>query len=163
MKKVIIILVIVFVILAGIGGATFYYINMMNPTSTTSQEVTVNIPTGSTASSIGTILAQNDLIRSEFIFKIYTRLNNVTNLKAGEYELNKNMGVTQIVEALEKGPDASKKTINVTFLEGKNMRWIAKKIAETTNNTEEKVFEKLDTGSLSLEDMIRKGLANLAK
>lgn len=27
----------------------------------------------------------------------------------------------------------------------------------------EKVFEKLDTGSLSLEDMIRKGLANLAK
>lgn len=143
MKKVIIILIVVFVILAGIGGATFYYISMMNPTSETSQEVTVNIPTGSTASSIGTILAQNDLIKSEFVFKIYTKLNNVTNLKAGEYELNKNMGVTQIVEALEKGPDASKKTINVTFLEGKNMRWIAKKIAETTNNTEEKVFEKL--------------------
>lgn len=143
MKKVIIIFVIILAILASIGGITFYYISMMNPTSETSQEVEVTIPAGSTASTIGTILAQNDLIKSEFIFKVYTKLNNVTNLKAGDYELDKNMGVTQIVEALEKGPDASKKTINVTFLEGKNMRWIAKKIAESTNNTEEKVFEKL--------------------
>ena len=144
MKKVIILsIIVILLVLASIGGATFYYINMMNPTSETSQNVNITIPSGSTASSIGTILEQNDLIKSEFIFKLYTKLNNVTDMKAGDYELNKNMGVVKIVELLKKGPDASKKTIDITFLEGKNMRWVAKKIAESTNNTEQDVLEKV--------------------
>ena len=34
-------------------------------------------------------------------------------------------------------------TITVTFVEGKNMRWIATKIANSTNNTEQDVFDLL--------------------
>ena len=34
--------------------------------------------------------------------------------------------------------------INITFLEGKNIRWIAKKIASETNNSEEDVYKVLE-------------------
>ena len=142
-KSTIIILIIILFIIFGIAGATIYYINMMGPVSSTSETVNVEIEKGATATKIGNILHQNDLIKNEFIFKVYIKLNQVNDMQAGEYELNKNMGISQIVDILEKGPDSSKSTIDITFLEGKNIRWIAKTIAENTNNTEDDVYAKL--------------------
>ena len=145
MKKAIkfIIIGIIALIIIAIVTITALYINMMNPVSKNDEKVSVTIPKGATATSIGKILKDNDLIKSAEVFKLYTKLNNVNSMQAGEYDLNKNMSVSEIVEALEKGPDTSKKTIDITFLEGKNMRWIAKTIASKTNNTEQDVFNKL--------------------
>lgn len=145
MKKAIkfIIIGIIALIIIAIVTITALYINMMNPVSKNDEKVSVTIPKGATATSIGKILKDNDLIKSAEVFKIYTKLNNVNSMQAGEYDLNKNMSVSEIVEALEKGPDTSKKTIDITFLEGKNMRWIAKTIASKTSNSEQDVFNKL--------------------
>lgn len=145
MKKAIkfIIIGIIALIIIAIVTITALYINMMNPVSKNDEKVSVTIPKGATATSIGKILKDNNLIKSAEVFKLYTKLNNVNSMQAGEYDLNKNMSVSEIVEALEKGPDTSKKTIDITFLEGKNMRWIAKTIASKTNNTEQDVFNKL--------------------
>lgn len=156
-KKVIIITIVTVVVLiiAAIIGFTMYYINMMNPVSEQSETVTVNIENGSTPDQIGKMLKQSNLIKDDFVFKIYVRLNNVSDMKAGEYELNKNMGVSQIIETLQEGPDTKKKTVNITFLEGKNMRWIAKTIAEKTNNTEDDVYQIL-TDSTYLQSIIDK-------
>lgn len=145
MKKAIkfIIIGIIALIIIAIVTITALYINMMNPVSKNNEKVSVTIPKGATATSIGKILKDNNLIKSAEVFKLYTKLNNVNSMQAGEYDLNKNMSVSEIVEALEKGPDTSKKTIDITFLEGKNMRWIAKTIASKTNNTEQDVFNKL--------------------
>lgn len=145
MKKAIkfIIIGIIALIIIAIVTITALYINMMNPVSENNEKVSVTIPKGATATSIGKILKDNNLIKSAEVFKLYTKLNNVNSMQAGEYDLNKNMSVSQIVEALEKGPDTSKKTIDITFLEGKNMRWIAKTIASKTNNSEQDVFNKL--------------------
>lgn len=145
MKKAIkfIIIGIIALIIIAIVTITALYINMMNPVSKNDEKVSVTIPKGATATSIGKILKDNNLIKSAEVFKLYTKLNNVNSMQAGEYDLNKNMSVSEIVEALEKGTDTSKKTIDITFLEGKNMRWIAKIIASKTNNTEQDVFNKL--------------------
>ena len=64
-------------------------------------------------------------------------------MKAGTYKLNKTMSVSEIIAALKEGSDYNPDAINITFLEGKNMRWIAKTIAENTDNTEDDVYATL--------------------
>ena len=56
------------------------------------------------------------------------------------------MNVEQIVEILKTGK-VMKEQINITFVEGKNIRWIATKIANATNNTEQDVFSLLEDES----------------
>lgn len=141
--KITIIVAIILIIL-GIVGATAFYINMMNPVDKNGEEVSINIKEGTTASEIGDLLKNSNLIKNEFIFKLYLKSNNINNLQAGDYILNKNMSVTQIVQILEEGPDKTQKTIDITFLEGKNFRWVAQTIAEKTNNTEQDVYNLLE-------------------
>lgn len=154
-KSTIIILVLVFLIIIAIASGTIFYINAMGSVSDTSNEISVTIPSGSTAAKIGDILAQKKLIRNETAFKIYVKLNDITEMKAGEYKLNQNMAVSEIVDTLVKGPDEKYNTINITFLEGKNMRWIAKTIESNTSNTKEDVYNAMKDKSY-LDSLIQK-------
>ena len=105
--------------------------------------VQVSIDIGSGSSLIANVLKENNVIRSELAFKLYVKLNRVEGLQAGNYELNQNMDVEEIIEILKTGK-VMKEQINITFVEGKNMRWIAKKISSSTNNTEQDVFKLLE-------------------
>ena len=89
MKYKIIIGLLLIILLASLGVG-FYYNHQLSPISRDSEKVVVEIKEGSIA-SIGETLEAAGLIRSNFIFKIYVKLNNVKSLKATTYELNKNM------------------------------------------------------------------------
>ena len=146
MKKglIIAIIVIILVIVIGAFGAiTFYNSSLKAIRADDSNEVIVEIKNGSTATDIAKVLKEKNLIKNEFTFKIYTKLNKISGMQAGTYKLNQNMDVEQIVKSLQKGTDYYPDEINITFLEGKNMRWIAKTIAENTVNSEDDVFNKL--------------------
>ena len=67
------------------------------------------------------------------------KLNGIKGLQAGKYELSQSMDAKDILNKISTG-DIYNETVKITFNEGKNMRWIAKTIAEKTNNTEEDVF-----------------------
>ncbi len=143
-KKMIITLAIIFIIVAIlIFGGIIYYQKSLEAVSSNSQNISVKIEKGMVASQIATTLKEKGLINSDFAFKIYVKINKISGMQAGTYTLNKNMSVQEIVKQLQSGTENKEETINITFLEGKNMRWIAKKIAENTNNTENAVFEKL--------------------
>ncbi len=146
MKKGILIavIVVVLVIILGVAGLFLFYNSSLKAVSENSNEVIVEIAKGSTATDIAKVLEENKLIKSGLVFRIYTKLNNVSGMQAGTYKLNQNMDVEKIIENLQKGTDYFPDEINITFLEGKNMRWIAKQIAENTNNTEDDVFNKLE-------------------
>ena len=144
-KKIIIVVVVIILIgLVGIFGAMMFYNSSLKPVlEGDSNEVVVEIAKGSTASDIAKVLEENNLIKSALVFKVYTKLNNVTGMQAGTYKLNQNMSITEIIENLQKGTDYFPDEFNITFVEGKNMRWIAKEIADKTNNTENDVYNKL--------------------
>ena len=137
------IIVAIAVALIGIISAIVWYTVALLPVNNNGQEVEVDIAEGSWAGSIGKTLKENDLIKSEFAFEIYVSLNNVNDMKAGYYKLNKNMTMRDIVDTLEQGPDKTQNSLNITFLEGKNMKWIAKKIDEQTTNSEQDVYATL--------------------
>ena len=69
-----------------VGVCTYYNINMSAVSDDeTLKEVTIE---SGTIESIGMTLKENNLIKNVTIFKVYTRLTNKTNLKAGVYNLS---------------------------------------------------------------------------
>lgn len=104
--------------------------------------IRVKIEEGMGIAKIAELLDENEVIRSATAMKIYLKLNDITNLQAGKYDLNNAENMPQILEHIAKGEIASDE-VKITFIEGKNMRWIAQKIAENTVNTENQVMELL--------------------
>ena len=99
-----------------------------------SEPVVVEIKEGSIY-SIGNILYENNLIHNVLIYKIYVKLNNISDLKASTYEFNRNMKLTEIVDLMRKGNSYNPDQITITFKEGLNVRKIARVVSENTNNS----------------------------
>ncbi len=139
-SKIIIFLILLIVIMA--VALVLWYNNALKGTEGSSEEVTFEIKLGTTTDEIASILKEKGLIKDGFAFKLYVKLNNVSNFKAGKYTIKKDMGVPEIAEALQKGI-LFKDGYNITFVEGKTMEYIAKTIAENTNHTESEVYSLL--------------------
>ena len=99
------------------------------------------ISDGDTYYSISQRLKAENLIKSEFFYKIYIKLNKPESLKSGKYELSQNMNVKEIIEIISKG--GLKEGEMITFKEGLNMRQIAEIISKNTNNTIDDVYNVL--------------------
>lgn len=141
MKKIIISLIILIVI--AVSGGFFWYISGTSPVNTKSAEnIKVEIEEGMGVQSIANLLEKNNVIKNATVMKIYAKLNNLHNLKAGTYELSNGEDLKTIIKHIENG-DVIDDSVKITFIEGKNIRWIAKTIADKTNNTEDDVFELL--------------------
>lgn len=132
---------IVLIFSVGIFGFSIYHYAF---SGTSNEEIleTVVIEPGS-ISSIATSLKKNDFIRSELAFKLYVKLTNKSNLKAGTYSLSKDMGLIEVINILEKGNAFNDKEIQILFKEGLNMRKVTKVIVDNTNNTEDMVYNLL--------------------
>ena len=123
-------------------GCTLYNINI-GPVSRDKELKEVVIKEGETFLTIAPTLKENNLIKSEFFYKLYVKLFKPDTFEAGVYQLSENMGVKKIVEEISNGSNYNQDIIKITFVEGTNMRYIASVIAENTNNTEEDCFDLL--------------------
>ena len=113
------------------------------PVSKQIEEKEVQIPLGSGSSQIAKILKENNLIKSELVFKIYVKINKITNFQAGTYYLKESMDLKEITEMLQTGIMHDPNQITITYLEGKPMWYLVSTIADKTNNTEEDVYAVL--------------------
>ncbi len=141
-KKTKILIIGLIILLILIITPVIWYNSSLGAVSKESSKVEIEIPIGSGPNKIGTILKENKLIKSELAFKIYVKLNNISGLQAGNYSIDKSWNVEEILEFLKTGK-VMKEQVVITFVEGKNMRWIANKIEECTNNTAEDVYNLL--------------------
>ena len=79
--------------------------------------ISVNIPQGSAASEISSILDATGVITSKLAFELYLRNENLTDkLRAGLYELPNNLSFEELTALLLKGPPL--KTYTITVPEG---------------------------------------------
>jgi uncharacterized YceG family protein len=82
--------------------------------------VVVNVPKGSSASQIGTLLADRGVIDSSFFFGIRARLSGKRNeLRSGRITLRKDMSYGSALDALTTAP-AVPKTVKLTIPEGRS-------------------------------------------
>lgn len=138
-RNIAIILLVVFTtVILALG--IYYKVNMTGTSNSDTKKI-VNIEEG-TINDIAKTLKDNNLIKNVSIFKVYIKLTNKSNLKAGTYELSENMGVEKIVKILEEGTKYNPNEISITFKEGINIRKIATLISENTNNSYDDVIKK---------------------
>ncbi len=80
--------------------------------------VVVNVPKGATASQIGKLLADRDVVDSSFFFGIRARLSGKRNeLRSGAFTLREGMSYGAALDALTTAP-AVAKTVKLTIPEG---------------------------------------------
>ncbi len=142
-KKIIIIGIIAIILLIIISFMIWYFISISH-VGNNEEEIEITIPLGSGTNRIAEILKENNLIKNETAFKLYVKINNVSDFQAGTYYLKQSMNLKEITDMLKTGIMHDPNQLNITYLEGKNIRWLANKIAETTNNTEEDVINLLE-------------------
>lgn len=139
-KVLISLVVLVIVIIIGVIG--WYTNGLKSVTKQSNEIITVEIKDGMGVQSIANLLEKNNVIKSATVMSIYAKLNNISSLKKGKYDFNNSDDLATIISHMENG-NVSDESVKITFIEGKNMRWIAKTIAEKTKNTEEDVFNLL--------------------
>lgn len=110
---------------------------------TANSETIIEIKSGTSTVDILKSLKDNNIIKSDLAAKIYIKLHEVKNLQAGKYLFTGTEELPEVLEILSEGK-VMDETVTITFLEGKNMRYIASTIAEKTNNTINDVYNLLD-------------------
>ena len=138
-KLLILVLFLSFVVLF----TNFLYFNGIGKVNNDNAIIKFEVGEGDTYNSIASNLKKENLIKSEFWYRIYVKLNNPTGLQAGTYDLQSSMDVPTLIKKLSEGTIDSGNYINITFQEGINMRKFIKKVIKNTNITEEQILAKL--------------------
>lgn len=141
MKKILIV-ILVLIVLVAVGGF-FTYKSLTGKVSDNGTEKEIVIPLGSSTEKIATILKDNNLIKNKLAFRIYAKLNKVSNFQAGTYYLKENMDMKAITEMLQTGVMFDPNELSITYIEGKNIKWLANMIEKRTNNSAEEVYTLL--------------------
>lgn len=144
-SKVILILLIVLVLAIVISGilAINWYNSNLEPVSEVSENIRVEVESGSVVSTISEMLEKEGVIKNATVMRLYCKLNDITNLQAGKYDLNPSEDMATVIAHIVNGEVASDE-IKITFIEGKTVKDFAKVIAKNTKNTEEDVFNLLE-------------------
>lgn len=137
--------ILLVILIAIISSIIWYQISLKQPNKDTNQDIQaiVEIESGTSANEILNLLKQNNVIKSPFASKIYIALHEVKSLQAGKYLFTGNETMPEVVNILSSGK-VMDETVTITFLEGKNMRYIASTIAEKTDNTINDVYKTLE-------------------
>ncbi|MEA4853587.1 MAG: endolytic transglycosylase MltG [Christensenella sp.] len=93
-----------------------YYFDPVDVNNSAPVEITIE--KGSSLNTISEVLYENGLIQNKQVFKLYVDFSDMSSkLKAGTYELSKNMDFDDIIYALQKGQGTAA-TARVKFMEG---------------------------------------------
>lgn len=101
--------------------------NGMRPVSADRTPVRVVVPRGATAGSIAHILANSELVRSSFMFRLACRVTGAgSKLKPGVYEMSKSMSMRDILDKMVGGKTCE---LWLTFPEGYTVKQMGDLIA----------------------------------
>ena len=130
MRRLITIVVVLALIGVGVSrGLDWWNYNVNTPVSATSKTVPFHVDVGETPQQIGTDLHDQGLIRSTIAWDLYERVTGAgPKLQAGDFVLNTNMAMSQIVVELQHGHPNQKR---ITFKEGFPLRYQAQTVDGT--------------------------------
>ncbi len=132
--------IVIFLLFLVVVSGFIYIKTLFLAPSKDSQVVGFMVDKGSSITKIANNLQKEGLIKNALVFKYYVQITGVQNkIQPGEFELSKNLSVTQIIEKLKKGPTE----VLVTIPEGLRREEIAEKYKTALNKDEAFVKEFL--------------------
>ena len=142
------ILVLILAILVAGGG---YYTMGLRPVDPNSDEqIVVDIPNGSGASTIVEILDEAGLVKNKFCAKVNSRIGHYNSLQANTYIFSPSMSFQEIMTAINTGDFdyLSKESIEVK--DGARLQQVAEAVSEKLPYSADEILEKwADTDYLS--------------
>ena len=126
-------------VLFGVGLCLY----CITPVSMSSEKVLFKVKQGESTISIINDLRKDNLIKSRKFAILFIKVNKIDTIKAGNYELNRNMSLRKIFSIITDSKNIKEDTITLTFNEGKNLRGIAKIITEGTSVTDNDIKNTL--------------------
>lgn len=149
--KLLLILPIVLLVLLVILYLYFSY--LLSAPKSSSEIVNFKVESGDYVYNVGKKLEKKGVIRSFSAYKIYVKLKGINSYKAGTYKLDKSYSVSKNIKILTG--DEYKSGVKITFKEGKNIRNIAKIVANNTNITETEFYRTIEDTAY-IDELIRK-------
>ena len=146
-RKIVFIVLLLLILILFVGGiAGFYYVkSALQPVEEDSEEqIDVEIPIGSSSSTIATILEENGIIKNGLIFRFYIKLNNESEFQAGEYTFSPSMSLDEIIESLKSGKIVLETAHRVTIPEGLTLEQIAEVYAKHFSFASEEFMETVN-------------------
>lgn len=122
--------VLILVVVVGLALAVYAAVKLNQPATTTSTSQDFEIKKGEHAGLVAHALAQQKLVSSELLLKLYLRFKNAEDkLQAGIYALDSNMTIPEIVQTLSQGK-VKASGVRLTVVEG----WTVVDIATRLQN-----------------------------
>lgn len=121
-----------------------YNFMLMSVDKKDDKEVLFEIKMGESSKEIAKNLYDENLIRSDKVFLVYLKLNGVTDIKSGFFNLKKSMNVENIVDTIRKNSNLNPNSVNILFKEGLTIPGIANTIAQSTNNSYDDVINVIN-------------------
>ena len=139
-KWILIILAIAVVLIT--GGSIAYLTGIGAVDSENKETVTVNIPSGSGASSIVEILDESGLVKNKTFAKIHARIGGYDTLQANSYLFNKSMTLPEMMDAINTGDFEYISKDKIIVREGLTIPEVAAAIAEEMPFSSEELIAK---------------------
>lgn len=154
-RKIVAIVAIAFVLISGIVGLLGYnYVKSalkpMDPDAT--KTIAVEVPIGSTLSSISTLLEEKGVIKDARVFKYYSKFKNESQFQAGNYDLTQAMTFDELIESLKTGKVYRTPVFTMTIPEGLTLEQIGNIVEKKTPYTQ-KEFMDLVTSDAFVQQM----------
>src|SRR5919106_6785936 len=112
-RGALVLLLVLVVLAAGAFGLYRYATGASGQT----RPVSVEVALGATASEVGELLEDREVIRSALAFRISAQLRGFgSDIQAGAYDLTTNMAISEVFEVLETGPIVE--AVSLTIPEG---------------------------------------------
>lgn len=142
LKLIFIILIILVVALT--GGIIFYLTGIGAVDSDDTQDITVEIPNGSGASSIVYILNEQGLVKNITCAKINARIGGYDSLQANTYIFNKSMTLPEMMKAINTGDFEYISKTSFQLKEGYRLSQCAQALSEVTPFSKDEIMAKWD-------------------
>ncbi len=164
MKAAIRNMLILFLLLAAIGGGGAWYIwNGMQPVEPAGPAVTFTIEKGMGSSEIANLLEEKGIIRKGLFFKGYLKwVKEGSSFKAGTYTASPGITYDSLITRLNAGDVVKKDTVQFTIPEGYTAKQIADKLAAAWNLKADVFLKIIDSGD-GVEAVDRLGIPKDSK
>ncbi len=122
----VIVLIFVLVIAVLFVGSVYYLTKVNRAATDDSNETKFVVEKGMTTKEVAAMLHDQEIIGNKYIFLIYAKIHGAGNkIQAGEYLLNSNMTIPEIISDLTQGKVSSTDSTKVTIIEGKTNAQVA--------------------------------------
>lgn len=124
------------------GGLLFYTIGLGPVDSHSEEEILVEIPNGSGASTIVGILDEAGLVKNTFCAKVNSRIGGYNSLQANVYVFSKSMSFREMMDAINTGDFDYISKQEIKILAGHTIPEIAATVSAELNIPENEILAK---------------------